>query len=130
MRKVKGGSSLTKYFETVIFIDYIEGIFLHTINNTLKNQHGMLFPTKCRCSQHSSLPYESSTQALTKLLQVSNINHPLNINKKYEHICRVDQTKETGLGIKKVLFGLHKDFCLDSSRNQGADSVKNQGVLG
>ena len=39
---------------------------------------------------------------LTQLMQVSDINHPLNVNKKYEHLAKVRLDQQVGTGFKKV----------------------------
>ena len=35
-------------------------------------------------------------------MQVSDINHQLNVNKKYEHLAKVRLDKQVGEGFKKV----------------------------
>lgn len=46
--------------------------------------------------------------ALTQLLQVSDINHQLNVNKKYEHLSKIRQDKTLGEGFKKVSLSLSR----------------------
>ena len=35
-------------------------------------------------------------------MQVSQINHPLNVNKKYEHISKINEGMQVGRDYKKV----------------------------
>lgn len=37
-----------------------------------------------------------------QLMALAQISHPLNINRKYEHIIKVDPDKEVGFGFRKV----------------------------
>jgi len=65
--------------------------------------YGLLFSPKRRPAQHPSSTLEPRIFILTQLLQVSQIGHQLNVNKKYEHLSRIDQTRETGSGFRKVI---------------------------
>ncbi len=47
---------------------------------------------------------------LTQLLQVSDIHHPLNVNKKYEHLAKINEGGMIGEGFKKVILLLAKTF--------------------
>ena len=43
------------------------------------------------------------TLSLYQLIQVSDVNHQLNVNVKYQYLCKIDQSKTAGHGLKKVL---------------------------
>ena len=47
---------------------------------------------------------------LSQLIQVSDVNHQLNVNVKYQYLCKIDQSKTTGHGLKKVLFASLQTF--------------------
>lgn len=52
----------------------------------------LIFPLNISTEYHS----------LTQLLQVSDINHQLNVNKKYEHLSKIRDGPMVGHGFKKV----------------------------
>ena len=62
----------------------------------------MLFTAECIIAKHSSTSPETSKHVLTQLNDVSQITHPLNINKKYELFIRLEPNKFTGNGFRRV----------------------------
>ena len=50
---------------------------------------------------------------LTQLMQVSDINHQLNVNKKYEHLSRIRDGPMVGTGFKKVPHASTQTFAYD-----------------
>lgn len=62
----------------------------------------MLLPTKCWTPQYPTSPNQKSTFFLNQLLQTTDLNHPLNVNKKYEYLARIEPKQEVGTGYKKV----------------------------
>ena len=72
----------------------------------------------CSSPQNAAMPNIPQAQLnrvlnnLTQLLQIGQINHPLNVNKKYEYLARVDTTRETGSGYRKVTDNRCRRMCM------------------
>ena len=62
----------------------------------------MQFSAKRRHTQYPAAAPQPRTLSSTQLLQVSDINHQLNVNKKYEHLSRIREGATVGQGFKKV----------------------------
>ena len=90
----------------------------------------------CGSPQHTSVPANIPTQHLnrvplthTQLMQVSNISHPLNVNKKYEHLAKL-KDGFTGTGYKKVLIEGNRRCSgkLSPPRNKSPPNARSFGV--
>ena len=77
----------------------------------------MLFTSKRISPEHSCSSFKKSKTVLIQLNDVSQVTHPLNINKKYELFIRLEQNKFTGNGFRRVEFPTIVDECISLSDN-------------
>jgi hypothetical protein len=78
----------------------------------------------------SHMPTSIEYILLTKLLQVSDINHQLNVNKKYEHLSKIRLDTTVGEGFKKVLNRPPRPMATNASPplKNSKKNVKSSGV--
>lgn len=67
---------------------------------------------------------------LTELQQMADIDNALNVNKRYEHLMRIDNKKFVGAGIRKVINLTIIDVCLLCVNYKGRVGREAEIVLG
>lgn len=90
----------------------------------------MLFAAKRFSAEHSRTPPEESKAILTQLNDVSQVSHPLNINKKYELFIRLEPNKFAGNGFRRVAFVSIADQRVPVPDDAGGTARESEGVLG